>query len=139
MAMLIEAALAGAIGVASVEAAAAENRPKVELRRGSVAARPREDESRDAVVNAVRADAALLTGFEPALVRQLSVDEVVWSDGSLGCPQLGVMSTQALVPGWRIRLQAGDRVLDYHASRRGHWLLCPNAPPPAPTPGRESR
>ena len=58
MAMLIEAALAGAIGVASVEAAAAENRPKVELRRGSVAARPREDESRDAVVNAVRADAA---------------------------------------------------------------------------------
>ena len=103
------------------------------VRRGVVAVGPSDEESRNAVVNAVRADAAMLAGVDPMSVVQRSIDEIVWTDGSLGCPQPGVMVTQALVPGWRIRLQAGRRDLDYHASRRGHWLLCPNAPAAAPS------
>jgi hypothetical protein len=33
--------------------------------------------------------------------------------------------TMALVPGYRIKVRAGDQVLDYHASRRGYFVLCP--------------
>ena len=49
---------------------------------------------------------------------------VVWRDGSLGCPQPGMMYTMALVPGYRIVLKVGDETFDYHASERGHFLLC---------------
>jgi hypothetical protein len=140
MAMLIEAVLASAVGAAVVDARSAENPPRALLRRGTVAAGARDDGLRDAVVDAVRADAGLLAGMDAGRVQLLSVEELVWSDGSLGCPQPGVMVTQALVPGWRIRVQAGERTLDYHASRRGQWLLCPTAlPPPAPGPGPVSR
>jgi hypothetical protein len=33
--------------------------------------------------------------------------------------------TQALVPGYRIVVRAGDDDLVYHASERGHWVWCP--------------
>jgi hypothetical protein len=36
-----------------------------------------------------------------------------------------MMYTQALVPGYRIRVRAGEQLLDYHATSRGHFLLCP--------------
>ena len=55
----------------------------------------------------------------------LSAESVTWSDGSLGCPEPGMAYTQALVPGYRIRIQAGAEVLDYHAGRRGLPVLCP--------------
>jgi hypothetical protein len=41
----------------------------------------------------------------------------------------------ALVPGYRIRIQAGDNVLDYHASRRGYLVLCPPGRSVDPVPG----
>ena len=42
--------------------------------------------------------------------------------------------TMALVPGYRIRIKAGQQVLNYHASARGYWVLCPlgRAVDPAP-------
>jgi hypothetical protein len=49
---------------------------------------------------------------------------VVWRDGSLGCPQPGMMYTQALVPGYQIILAVGEETFDYHASERGHFVLC---------------
>ena len=49
---------------------------------------------------------------------------VVWRDGSLGCPQPGMMYTQALVPGYRIVLLVGDERFDYHASEGGTFVLC---------------
>jgi hypothetical protein len=33
--------------------------------------------------------------------------------------------TMALVPGYRIKVRAGEQVLDYHASQRGYFVLCP--------------
>jgi hypothetical protein len=61
----------------------------------------------------------------PAELRVLSAEPVTWGDGSLGCPEEGMMYTQALVPGYRIRVQVQGRVLDYHASRDGRLVLCP--------------
>ena len=49
---------------------------------------------------------------------------VTWRDGSLGCPQPGMMYTQALVAGYRILLKVDDVTFDYHASNSGHFVLC---------------
>jgi hypothetical protein len=35
------------------------------------------------------------------------------------------MYTQALVRGYRVRIQAGERLLDYHAGAQGTPFLCP--------------
>jgi hypothetical protein len=59
---------------------------------------------------------------------------VVWPDGSLGCPQPGVLYTQALVPGYLIVLEARSKTFEYHAGRAGNPVYCPaeRVTPPAP-------
>lgn len=79
----------------------------------------------DRAVAAARADAAERTGLTPAALELVSADRVTWSDSSLGCPQPDVMYTQALVPGYRVRLRGPVGELDYHASARGALVLCP--------------
>ena len=70
-------------------------------------------------------DAAKRTGLEQASLRVESAESVTWADGSLGCPQPGMSYTMALVPGYRVKVRAGEQTLDYHASQRGHFFLCP--------------
>ena len=79
-------------------------------------------------------DAARRTGLKRTELEVLRAEAVTWSDGSLGCPQPGMMYTQALVPGFRVRIRAGGEVLDYHAGRSGMPFLCPagRAQPPVP-------
>jgi hypothetical protein len=86
-----------------------------------------------APVQAALDDAARLTGVAVASLRVTRVERVTWLDGSLGCPETGMMYSQTLVPGYRIRVEAGDRTLDYHADTRSTVLLCPpeRAVPPA--------
>jgi hypothetical protein len=77
-----------------------------------------------AVVQAALADAARRAG-PGAVPRVLDAAKVTWRDGSLGCPMPGNVYTMALVPGYRIRIESGAEVLDYHASERGAPFLCP--------------
>ena len=70
-------------------------------------------------------DSARRTGLKRTEIEVLSAEAVTWSDGSLGCPQPGMMYTQALVPGFRIRVRAGAETLDYHAGRRSPPMFCP--------------
>jgi hypothetical protein len=77
------------------------------------------------VTEAVLADAARQTGLERTSLKVESAEPVTWADGSLGCPQPGMSYTMALVPGYRIKVRAGEQVLDYHASQRGYFVLCP--------------
>jgi hypothetical protein len=79
----------------------------------------------ESITAAVRADAARVTGWRAKDLVVESAAPVTWSDGSLGCPRPEMSYTQALVPGYRIRIRAGERVLDYHASQRGQFVLCP--------------
>jgi hypothetical protein len=76
-------------------------------------------------IQAALADAARRSGIEAAELVVESAEDVSWLDGSLGCPAPDLMYTQALVPGYRIRIVAGGRTLDYHADTRGEMLLCP--------------
>jgi hypothetical protein len=91
--------------------------------------------SRLDAVAAARADAAARLGLSPDALEVLSAESVTWSDGSLGCPAPGRVYTQALVPGYRVRLRGPAGELAYHASTRGALVLCPAARAQQPLPG----
>jgi hypothetical protein len=75
---------------------------------------------------ALREDAARRGVSGAAQVQVVSVEEVTWADGALGCAQPGQVYTMALVPGWRIVLAGPQGAPQhYHASRRGAWVWCP--------------
>lgn len=71
-------------------------------------------------------DAAKRSGLPLAQLRVIEATSVTWPDGSLGCPQDGMGYTQALVRGYRILIQAGEVVLDYHAGSSGKPFHCPS-------------
>ena len=75
------------------------------------------------IERSVLADAQQRGQAQPA--RIVVSEAVTWRDGSLGCPEPGRMYPQALVKGYRIRVQAGAALLEYHASGSGQWLYCP--------------
>lgn len=57
-------------------------------------------------------------------------EAVVWSDGSLGCPQPDVMYTQALVNGYQLVFEVNGISYDYRLSEQGYFLLCNGAQVP---------
>jgi hypothetical protein len=69
-------------------------------------------------------DAEKRTGAARSQIEIISTEKITWNDGALGCPQPDRMYTQALVPGYRIRVRTADRTLDYHAADTGRFVLC---------------
>ncbi|MBI2596608.1 hypothetical protein HYW41_00390 [Candidatus Daviesbacteria bacterium] len=54
------------------------------------------------------------------------VTEVMWSDGSLGCPEPGKMYTQATIGGYKISLSQEDKTYLYHTGPQERFILCEN-------------
>lgn len=109
------------------------------IHSGVISVPPGGTVSIDALVDAVRADAAALSGRTDLSALTVRVEPVTWSDGSLGCPQPGLLYPQALVPGWRVVVGDGGREWVYHASRRGAWIRCPAGLAQRPLPGDAAR
>lgn len=86
------------------------------------------------MLDRIRADAAQRAGATLDEVQILAVDAVTWADGSLGCPEPGMLYTQALVRGYRIEVDAAGATLVYHAGAQNRFLHCPpeRAQPPSP-------
>ncbi|MDF1597587.1 MAG: hypothetical protein P1T08_16025 [Acidimicrobiia bacterium] len=85
------------------------------------------------LLEAIMADAESRMTTKGALT-VVRAESVTWSDGSLGCPEPGVMYTQALVDGYWVVLDAGGSQMDYRASSRGSFKLCESSlgvPPPS--------
>jgi len=72
----------------------------------------------------IRADLAQRSGVTQEAILVIRDQAVTWSDGSLGCPQPGIFYTQALVPGYWVVLQVGEKQYDYRASQSGYFFLC---------------
>ena len=89
------------------------------------------------VSDAALADAARRTGLPLAQLKVTAAEAVTWRDGSLGCPEPGMAYTEALVPGYRVRITADGQEFDYHASSRGSLLLCPAGRAREPLPSRD--
>jgi hypothetical protein len=78
----------------------------------------------DPIVEPVRADAATRAGVDPATVEVVTADATEWNDGSLGCPEPGMVYTQAIVSGWHVVVRAGGREYDYRVTGPGRFRLC---------------
>lgn len=70
------------------------------------------------------ADLAAHLGVDPADVTVVSLEDVTWPDGSLGCPKPGTSYTMAQVPGARLVLAAQGREFSYHAGREPVFVRC---------------
>jgi hypothetical protein len=87
-----------------------------------------EDTAATPLQAAIAAAKADLAGRIEIDSQDIEVDlarEVTWRDGALGCPEPDMMYTQALVPGYYIRLRAGKEAYAYHAGRDGQPFPCP--------------
>jgi hypothetical protein len=79
------------------------------------------------VIAAARQDLAGRRGIEVESIEVLEAAAVNWRSGAIGCPQPGMFYTQALVPGYRILVQAGSEVFSYHGRQGAAPFLCPSS------------
>ncbi len=84
------------------------------------------------VVSSAIDDLATLLQVDQMAIGVVGWDEVMWSDGSIGCPQPGMSYTQAVVDGMLIILTHDDRFFEYHQAAGRDPFLCEQ---PAGTPG----
>lgn len=63
-------------------------------------------------------------GVGTAAVRVVTVRDVTWNDGSLGCPEPGRMYTQALIDGQQVVVSAGGAEYDYRFGHSDRPRLC---------------
>lgn len=88
-----------------------------------------------ALTEAALVDASQRTGRPRSEWSVVSAEAVTWRNGALGCPQPGLLYTDALVPGYRIVIEGAGQRLDYHAGAQGAPLLCPADRAEEPAPG----
>ena len=80
----------------------------------------------ESLLSAALADASRRTGVPVDALTVVESSSRTWRDGSLGCPEAGMNYTQALVPGWRLVIRAGEELLDYRMAARGTaFMYCP--------------
>lgn len=84
------------------------------------------DDTLAQLVAAAAADA----GVELDEISIVTAEQVTWSDGAIGCPEPGMVYTQALVPGYRVILEIDGEEHHFHASEGGQFFYCdqPQAP-----------
>jgi len=85
---------------------------------------PQPDLTPSPIVQQAMADLSERLGVDPAEITVVRVEEVDWPDGSLGCPQPGMLYTQALVNGSFIQLQVEGRTYNYHSGGARRPFLC---------------
>ncbi len=75
-------------------------------------------------------DLADRLGVDESAITIVSIEEVTWSDGSLGCPEPGMMYTQALENGSMIVVEVDGTEYQYHsgAGRDPFYCATPIAP-----------
>jgi len=91
------------------------------------------DSSENKLLVYAKEDLARRLGIPLDQIKLVSMEQVTWRDGSLGCPQPGMQYTQALVNGTLIILSVDDQLYQYHSGKGGMPFLCEYQPqPPLP-------
>jgi len=90
-------------------------------------------------VDQAAADLAARMDVPVARIKTLEAEYVTWGDGALGCPEPGMMYTQALVPGYLIVLGLHDREYRYHGARGRAPAYCPAERAGVPVEERDKR
>ncbi len=90
------------------------------------------------LLQAIIRDLSQKTGAEAGAITVARAEAVTWNDGSLGCPQPGMMYTQSIVSGYWVVLTLGEKEYDYRASQAGYFLQCEKGLPPIRPQGTPS-
>jgi hypothetical protein len=100
---------------------------------------------KDPVVQAML-DLSARVGANVDDIELVSLLEVTWRDGSLGCPEPGVAYTQSLVPGQQMILRVDGQEYHYHSGKNSIFKYCGDPVPPLytrpinplePSPGQD--
>ena len=75
------------------------------------------------VSRAVQQLAETLSCDEQA-VQVVNVEEMEWSDSSLGCPKPGMMYMQVITPGYRVTLEHDGQRYTFHTDRSHRVVRC---------------
>lgn len=81
-------------------------------------------ESPPDLVGRIRMDVERRTGACASCLRVVRDQAMTWSDGSLGCPELGNTYPQRPVSGYWVVIRHDDRDYDYRVDDRGVFRLC---------------
>lgn len=81
------------------------------------------------IIDAVAAS----SGVPGGAIIVLRAESIIWPDGSLGCPEPGMIYTDAPVDGYWIELDAAGEKLDYRATTSGFFRSCAAQIPLGPT------
>lgn len=76
------------------------------------------------IINLAKTDLAARRSVEPSAIAVASVEEVVWSNASLGCPLPGMSYAQVSTDGLRIVLTLDGENFDYRSGGLGEPSLC---------------
>lgn len=90
-----------------------------------------EDPELSAHAETARADLATELGVPEEDLSIVLAEEVTWRNGALGCEEEGMSYTQALVDGYRIRIEHDGQPYDYHGEKGGEPVYCAEPSEPA--------
>lgn len=76
------------------------------------------------LIEQARQDLARRLDLDAAGIEVERAEAVVWPDGSLGCPQPGMVYTQVLQDGYRILLRVDKEIYAYHGGGSRGPFLC---------------
>ncbi len=88
------------------------------------APRPGIPDPKVAVAHQASQDLATRLGIDVGEVKTVSVEEVEWSDSSLGCPAPGMMYMTVITPGYLVILEAASEQYTYHTDLHRNFVLC---------------
>lgn len=109
----MRAVVIGVVAIALLAAACSTSSPEV-----------------DPIAQPAVTDLANRLGVDESAIKVVSVEEVTWSDGSLGCPEPGMMYTQALENGSLIVLEIDGTEYEYHSGVGRDPFYCATPIPP---------
>ena len=76
------------------------------------------------------ADLSNRLGVNQDDVELVSLQEVTWRDGSLGCPEAGMSYIQALTAGQQMILRVNGQDYYYHSGKNSVFNYCGDPQPP---------
>jgi hypothetical protein len=79
----------------------------------------------NAAVDVAIQDLSERNRVSPEVISVVEARAATWPNGALGCPEEGMMYTQALVKGFYILLSDGEGRYAYHAGSDGEPFFCP--------------
>ena len=87
------------------------------------------------ILGPIISEAAKLAKVSAEQVVIVRAESALWNDGSLGCPEPGMVYTQAVVNGYWVVIKAAGETYDFRVGPRGSFRLCPTGqgrPPSQP-------